>query len=113
MIFETRTSGDTVVITVPGPSLDAHSAPEFKEEVKALIDTSKQIVLDLSKVDFLDSSGLGAILTCLRRITGNGGKLALFGLQKQVRMLFELVRVHTIFKICATEQEAVTIVSGS
>ena len=113
MIFETETSGDAIVIRIPGPSLDAHSSPEFKEDIATLLDSSKQVVLDLSHVDFLDSSGLGAILTCLRRITGNGGKLALFGLQKQVRMLFELVRVHTIFKICATEQEALNTVCGA
>ncbi len=113
MIFETVNSGDALIIRIPGPSLDAHTSPEFKEEIKPLIDSSTQIVLDMSGLNFLDSSGLGAILTCLRRTTANGGKLALCGMQKQVRMLFELVRVHTIFKICATEDEAIAIVASA
>ena len=65
------------------------------------------MVFDLSKLRFVDSSGLGAFLSCLRKLNAKGGDLKLCGMSKQVRAVFELVRMHRIFDIYGTREEAV------
>jgi len=69
-------------------------------------------VLDLSRLRFVDSSGLGALLSCLRQLTGRGGDLRLSGMSKPVRALFELVRMHRIFDIYPTKEEAIKAFTG-
>ena len=60
---------------------------------------ARKVVFDLRELRFVDSSGLGAILSCLRQLNGKGGELKLCGMTKPVRALFELVRMHKIFDI--------------
>jgi anti-sigma B factor antagonist len=103
--FDTVT--DVTVAVVPMEELDASSAPEFKREVAPLLESTTKLVLDLSRLRFVDSSGLGAFISCLRKLNAKGGDLKLFGMSKQVRAVFELVRMHRIFEIYATREEAV------
>jgi anti-sigma B factor antagonist len=63
-------------------------------------------VIDLSRLRFVDSSGLGAFISCLRKLNAKGGDLKLCGMSKQVRAVFELVRMHRIFDIFGTREEA-------
>jgi anti-sigma B factor antagonist len=60
----------------------------------------------LSEVGFIDSSGLGAILSCYRHLQFTNGDLRLCCLSEQVRTLFELVRMHRVFDIYGTREEA-------
>lgn len=92
---------------VPIDELDASNAAEFKRDIAPALAANTRLVLDLSRMRFIDSSGLGAMLSCLRQLTGKGGDLKLCGLSKQVRALFELVRMHRIFDIYDTRAEAV------
>ena len=66
-----------------------------------------KLVLDLARLRFVDSSGLGAFISCLRKLNAKGGDLKLCGLSKQVRAAFELVRMHRVFDIHATSEDAV------
>lgn len=104
-------SGDVAVAAVPVDELDANNAGEFKRSMAPVLQDVHQLVLDLSKVRFMDSSGLGAMLSCLRQLAGEqgsrGGDMKLCGMSKQVRVAFELVRLHRIFDIYATREEAV------
>jgi anti-sigma B factor antagonist len=61
----------------------------------------------MSELKFVDSSGLGAILSCLRQQNASGGELKLCGMLKPVRALFELVRMHRIFDMYNTREEAI------
>jgi len=65
-----------------------------------------RLVIDMSSVQFVDSSGLGVILSCLRQVTERGGDLKVCGLSKGVRALFELVRMHKVVEIYNTREEA-------
>jgi anti-sigma B factor antagonist len=100
-------AGDVTVATVPVEELDASNAAEFKRDMASLLEASAKLVLDLSRVRFVDSSGLGAFISCLRKLNAKGGDLKLCGLSKQVRAVFELVRMHRVFDICATSEDAV------
>ena len=99
--------GDVTVAVVPVEELDASNAAEFKRDVAPLLEATTKLVFDLSRVRFVDSSGLGAFISCLRKLNAKGGDLKLCGISKQVRAVFELVRMHRIFDICGTREEAV------
>jgi anti-sigma B factor antagonist len=60
----------------------------------------------MTALGFVDSSGLGALLSCLRTMNNKSGQLRLFGMAKPVQALFELVRMHRIFSIHNNRDEA-------
>lgn len=96
------------VAVVPVEELDASNAAEFKHDIAPILQANSKLVLDLSRLSFVDSSGLGAMLSCLRQLSAKSGDLKLCGMSKQVRSLFELVRMHRIFDIYGTRDEAVS-----
>jgi len=98
--------GDIAAVTVPVDELDASNASELKRDIAPLLQANSKVVLDLSAVRFMDSSGLGAMLSCLRQLTAKNGDLKLCGMSKQVRGAFELVRLHRIFDIYGSRAEA-------
>ena len=99
--------GDVSIAAVPGETLDAGSAKDFKAAAAPLLTPGAKVVFDLSGLRFVDSSGLGALLSCLRQLNGVGGDLKLCGTSKPVRALFELVRMHRVFELCNTREDAV------
>jgi anti-sigma B factor antagonist len=99
--------GDVAVAVLPVDELDASNAAEFKRDIAPVLEAHPQVVFDLSRLRFVDSSGLGAFLACLRQVHAKGGDLKLCGLSKPVRTVFELVRLHRIFEIFDTREEAV------
>jgi anti-sigma B factor antagonist len=101
--------GEVTVVQLPGEQLDASNAKDFKRDIASILSGASKVVFDLSRLRFLDSSGLGAMLSCLRQVNAAGGELKLCGLSKPVRALFELVRMHRIFDICDTKDDAIRI----
>lgn len=97
---------NVAVVTLTGDVLDANTVSEFKSEINNAIQSEYHVVFDMSKVNFVDSSGIGAILSCLRKLNSEGGDLKICSLTKPVRALFELVRMHKIFDIFNTLDEA-------
>jgi anti-sigma B factor antagonist len=97
----------TLVVELHEKILDARSSKEFRREIEKELDTRKQVVFDLSTLTFIDSSGLGTLLSCLRQVSNNGGDLKLCALTTQVRAVFQLVRMHRLFDIYETRAEAI------
>ena len=104
--------GDTIVVTPAGRHLDASNAKQFKEKMIAALATHTKIVCDMSQLDFVDSSGLGALVSCLRQLRATGGDLKLCGMTEPVRVLFELVRMDRIFAIYPTRDKALRTLSA-
>ena len=104
--------GNVAVALIPVDELDASNAGELKREIAPLLEDNTRLVIDLSRLRFVDSSGLGAMLSCLRHLSAKGGDLKLCGMSKQVRATFELVRMHKIFDIFSTREEAVRAFQG-
>ncbi len=98
---------DVAVAVLPLEELDASNVDELKREIAPLLQSSNKLVIDLARLRFVDSSGLGALLSCLRQLTAKGGDMKLCGMSKQVRAVFELVRLHRIFEIFPTPEEAI------
>lgn len=99
--------GDMTVAVVPMEELDASNSAEFKREIAPLLAETRRVVFDLSRLRFVDSSGLGAFISCLRQMRARDGEMKLCGMSNQVRAAFELVRLHQAFDIRSTAAEAV------
>jgi anti-sigma B factor antagonist len=99
--------GNVCVLTLPGTFLDASNAPALKHQVAGLVERASRLVLDMGRVEFVDSSGCGAILTCLRHVNGLAGKLTVFGVTRPVKALFELVQMNRILDVYETREAAI------
>ena len=107
MEFNAQTIGDVIVVELLTDILDAGNAKEFRAALTPVLEQHKKIVFDMQRITFLDSSGCGTILSCLRQLNSSGGDLKMCGVQKPVRALFELIRMHRIVEIHNTREEAV------
>ncbi|MBX9695021.1 MAG: STAS domain-containing protein, partial [Cyanobacteria bacterium] len=85
---------------------DALNAPALKSEIQAFFKPRMLTILDLTQVEFLDSSGMGAILASMRHLNSMEGQLKLAGVSKPVQTLFELVRFNRILEIFPTLDDA-------
>lgn len=112
MPMTVENAGDIAIVAIPGKSLDSGNSRDFKAEIAPIVAVHRKVVFDLSSLSFVDSSGLGAILSSLRQANSAGGDLKLCGLSKPVRALFELVRMHRIFDILNTREEAIRSFGG-
>lgn len=106
MQLTVENSGDIALVLIHGDHLDASVTDEFKRDMTPLLDTYAQVVLDMSELRFVDSAGIGAILSCLRRLSAKDGDLKLCGVTKPVRASFEIARMHRIIDILDTRDEA-------
>jgi len=98
--------GQVAAISFRGDNLDASNAKLFKDAVQPLLESHQTIMFDMSGLNFVDSTGLGSLLSCLRTMNNKEGQLILFAMNKPVQALFELVRMHRIFSIYATKEDA-------
>ena len=105
--------GEITIATLSVEELDASNAADFKRDIGPVLDTHARVVLDLARLRFVDSSGLGAFISCLRKLNARGGDLKLCGLSKAVRAVFELVRMHRVFDIFPTQDDAVRAFTGA
>lgn len=99
MALSAEMIGDTLVIRDAAPRIDAARAIQFKEGMRDLTTTaSARVILDLSAVNFLDSSGLGAVVAVMKMLAP-GRRLELSGLTQPVQKVFRLTRMDTIFTV--------------
>lgn len=107
MNLKTETFGKQMVIFVQEERLDAHNSDELKAEMNRYFSAgSKNLIIDLKDVRFIDSSGLGVLVSGFKNASTRQGSLKLAGLQTQVRSMFELTRLHRVFDIFQTTDEA-------
>ena len=105
--------GGVAIVTLPVDELDAGNAADFKAAAVPLAEGNAKLVFDLARLEFIDSSGLGAFISCLRKVNERGGDLRLCGMSKHVRSVFELVRMHRIFEIHETREAALRAFAGA
>jgi anti-sigma B factor antagonist len=87
--------------------IDLHRSPEVKTQLQPLIQRkTARILLDLSRVSYIDSSGLAVLIEGLQSVLGYGGKLGIFGLQQSVKNIFEIARLDQVFQVYPDEASA-------
>lgn len=100
MEFRVEKNPSGVVVVFPRGVLDASVAPEFRGELLALAsDGNKQIVVNLSGVEIIDSSGLGALIDGLKAMRKNGGDLRIADLNDQVAAIVDLTKLGGILRL--------------
>lgn len=108
MSLTSTVTGDARVITVNTDRIDAAMAIQFKEDMRSETEEGpERIVLDLSGVKFIDSSGLGAIVAAMKQL-GDGRRLDLAGLTPVVDKVFRLTRMDTVFNLFPSLDDALT-----
>lgn len=91
---------DNVAVLHVEGQLDADSVTEFKKEAYKIVDAGcHHLVVDCKALDFVDSMGLGAMISLLRKVRMQKGDLKVAGLNKDVRSVFEITRLHRLFEI--------------
>jgi len=99
MELSTTRHGDMIIVNVIAPRIDAAAAIAFKDAMReAVADGPAHVVLDLGNVTFVDSSGLGAIVSAMKTM-GDGRRLDLAALTPDVAKVFRLTRMDTVFVI--------------
>ena len=99
--------GNVCVVKLIG-RLDASCSSELKDKVTAMLDENKNnILIDLGGIDFIDSSGLGMLVTCLRSVTKAGGVFKITSLQENPKNLFQTTRLDRVFDTYDDRHEAI------
>ncbi|MBA3918054.1 MAG: anti-sigma factor antagonist [Gemmatimonas sp.] len=107
MSFSLEHSNDVTIVTVQG-QLVVTNRQEFKQMVlDAMEQGARTVVVDFTDASYIDSSGLGALVSLSRRLRDAGGDLRLVGLSDELRTLFELTRLDALFPLFATRADAV------
>ncbi len=107
MKMETNENESVTTISLSG-RFDATVVGRFKEFLNSLSQNgSEQYVVDLADLDYIDSGGLGCLVSFLRRVRQNGGDIKVATLSGKVRAVFELTRLHRIFEIYDDSSAAV------
>ncbi|MFN7341112.1 MAG: STAS domain-containing protein [Opitutia bacterium] len=106
MSFSLERTDDVLIVTVDG-QLVVTNRQEFKQAIlDAVEDGVRVVVADFSTAGYIDSSGLGALVSLSRRLRETGGDLRLVGLNDDLRSLFELTRLDALFPLFATRADA-------
>jgi anti-sigma B factor antagonist len=102
-----ETIDNTVVIRLEGNVMGGPEAVKLNEEINQLLDDQqKQLILDLSKVNRMNSSGLGILINALTTFRQNGGELKLAGMTDRIKGLLAMTKLNTIFEIYDTVDAA-------
>lgn len=112
MKIENKTQDNGVQCIALKGDLDFNSAKKVREEFAKL--TQKEgakLIMNLTDVRYIDSSGLATFIDLYQKMRRAGGKLAFFNVNQSVRSVFEIAKLDTVFQLTGTEQEALAKVS--
>ncbi|GAA6175669.1 STAS domain-containing protein [Sulfitobacter pacificus] len=106
MELQIKTESDVCIVSIHESRIDAAVALDFKEAVRqGTLDAPAEVVLDLTQVGFIDSSGLGAIVATMKHLAPER-RLVLAGLTPPVEKVFRLTRMDSVFQIHLTLEDA-------
>jgi len=105
---------DGIGVIVLEGEVDVYTAPKLKSRLIDLVDEGKyNIVIDLQKVEFMDSSGLGVLVGGLKRVKSHQGSISLVVTQENILKIFRITGLVKVFPIYASEEEAINSLKGS
>lgn len=108
LVFETQVKEKVLICRVRG-EIDLYNARNLKDRVNEFLDDhddNRNLVLDIMNVKYIDSTGLGILIGIKRRITENGGNLALVLNEERIIQLFSITGLSNIFSIVSSVEEA-------
>lgn len=103
---ELQEIADVLVVKVTG-EIDVYTAPEFKSAISKAIDAGAQdLIIDLTNVSYMDSSGFGILLGATKRVHPKGGTINLLGCSEAITRMLKITRLDTIFGMHCCMEEA-------
>ena len=107
MNIDFKDHGDATVLTLKGNMMGGPETIGVHDKVKELIEQNKtNVIIDLSNVKWMNSSGLGTMMGCLTSLKNANGDLKLCGVTEKVKSLFMITKLITLFETYATADEA-------
>ena len=107
MEINRRENGEIVVLVISG-EIDLYNAPEIKDTINQLTEEQKyNVIINLEKVSYIDSSGIGALISSLSSLKKYQGGLKIINVYASVRKVFELTKLTSFFEIFDSEDDAV------
>ncbi len=111
MELNVRTESGVAVVDVEG-EVDIHGTPHLRDTLTELVKrASAKVVVNMARVNYIDSSGLGVLVGAMKEAGKTGGKLVLAGLTREVRTVFDLTRLARFFEIYDDAATALTRLS--
>ncbi len=108
MSVKTEVKNDLTVCCVEG-EIDINTAPDIKKAFEKLISKkTPKIVINLTKVTYVDSSGLATLVEILKNMKAYGGRMRLSNMSHKIKSLFEITKLEKLFEIIADEAEAIS-----
>jgi anti-sigma B factor antagonist len=105
--ISTRQVGDVTVIDAAGRITLGEGSSTFRDTIKDLVTKGdKKVLLNLSEVSYIDSSGIGELVSGFTTVSNAGGKLKLVGLTKRVQDLLQITKLYTVFEVFDEEAPA-------
>jgi anti-sigma B factor antagonist len=106
--LNTRQVGDVTVLDLAGRITLGEGSSTLRDSLKELVAKGeKKILLNLGDVTYIDSSGIGELVSGFTTVTNQGGNLKLLGLNKRVKDLLQVTKLYTVFETFEDEAEAV------
>ena len=107
MLLKPRRLDDVVILVLSGRITIGEGTVVLRDTIRNLLDGGdRKVLLNLADVDYIDSSGLGELVTAFTTVRNNGGELKLVNLTKRVHDLLQITKLLTVFESCNDEAEA-------
>jgi anti-sigma B factor antagonist len=114
MIVEKKHSDNFTILYVEGLIKLGESAEFFSSALENVLkNESSNVIIDFTKIDYIDSTGIGELVGYLGKFTTQNRKLILVNPSERIMKLLKLAKLDTVFKIYSTEEEAIAAESGS
>ena len=107
MDIQIREIKNSIIVLDINGEIDLYNAPEIKKKIKEQMEASKNnIIVNLDKVSYVDSSGIGVLISSLSQLKKVGGGLKIINVYASVKKVFELTKLTSFFDIFEDEEEA-------
>lgn len=108
-----RNSGDVTILDLSGKITIGEGSVQLREAVRRLLEQGqKNLLIDLGQVDYVDSSGIGELVSCYTTTKNQGGQLKLLNLTKKIKDLLSITKLLTVFETYEDEQSALASFKG-
>lgn len=113
LTIDERTAGNVTILELDGKITIGDGSVQLREAVRKLLEQGhKNLLIDLGKVDYVDSSGIGELVSCYTTTKNQGGQLKLLNLTKKIQDLLSITKLLTVFETFEGESEALASFGG-
>ncbi|HQR37835.1 MAG TPA: STAS domain-containing protein [Blastocatellia bacterium] len=108
-----RNAGNVTILDLSGKITIGEGSVQLRDAVRKLLEQGhKNLLIDLGQVDYVDSSGIGELVSCYTTTKNQGGQLKLLNLTKKIKDLLSITKLLTVFETFESESEAVSSFGG-